>query len=108
MADPILFFYIRSLHVAQGPFCFLYTFLLRFGLFFCDSLLYIAVGWMFTPAENDLLLKEGWPTNWIEGSDKDQAFGRLLRPSDVKCFPCPGVEKRGSVQGNQLSNSCRL
>ena len=41
------------------------------------------IGWMATPAEHAVQLKEGQPEDWLEAADKSTPFGRILRPSDV-------------------------
>jgi len=44
---------------------------------------YIAVGWMFTPAEDSIQQKEGNGPEWIDKADANHPYGRLLRPIDV-------------------------
>jgi NAD(P)-dependent dehydrogenase (short-subunit alcohol dehydrogenase family) len=45
---------------------------------------YIAVGWMFTPAEHKMMTGFGKrPATWIDDADKGHPFGRILRPADV-------------------------
>merc|ERR1711939_464069 len=44
---------------------------------------YIAVGWMFTPAEDAMMQSEGMPDDWIVEADQGHPYGRLLRPHDV-------------------------
>ena len=44
---------------------------------------YLAVGWMFTPAEHQLMQDEGKPESWIADADADHPFGRILRPNDI-------------------------
>jgi len=44
---------------------------------------YIAVGWMFTPAEDALMQSEGSAADWIDTADANHPFGRLLRPVDI-------------------------
>merc|ERR1719272_1104135 len=44
---------------------------------------YLAVGWMFTPAEDALMQKEGAGADWIEKADANHPYGRLLRPVDI-------------------------
>ena len=41
------------------------------------------IGWMATPAEHAVQLKEGRPENWLEQADARMPFGRILRPRDV-------------------------
>jgi NAD(P)-dependent dehydrogenase (short-subunit alcohol dehydrogenase family) len=41
------------------------------------------VGWMSTPAEHAVQLREGKPENWLEAADRAQPFGRILRPEEV-------------------------
>jgi len=44
---------------------------------------YIAVGWMYTPAEDQMMKSEGMPDDWIAQADANHPYGRLLRPIDV-------------------------
>ena len=44
---------------------------------------YIAVGWMATPAEHQVMTSEGRPENWLEAADASHPNGRILRPWDV-------------------------
>eukprot|EP00657_Telonema_sp_P-1_P003299 TRINITY_DN18062_c0_g1_i1.p1 TRINITY_DN18062_c0_g1~~TRINITY_DN18062_c0_g1_i1.p1 ORF type:complete len:145 (+),score=41.14 TRINITY_DN18062_c0_g1_i1:170-604(+) len=44
---------------------------------------YLAVGWMYTPAEDAIMQKEGASADWIDKADANHPFGRLLRPVDV-------------------------
>eukprot|EP00591_Stephanopyxis_turris_P013571 CAMPEP_0195511864 /NCGR_PEP_ID=MMETSP0794_2-20130614/4032_1 /TAXON_ID=515487 /ORGANISM="Stephanopyxis turris, Strain CCMP 815" /LENGTH=284 /DNA_ID=CAMNT_0040639535 /DNA_START=74 /DNA_END=928 /DNA_ORIENTATION=- len=44
---------------------------------------YIAVGWMYTPAEDKIMQKEGASPDWIKGADADHPYGRILRPIDI-------------------------
>jgi NAD(P)-dependent dehydrogenase (short-subunit alcohol dehydrogenase family) len=41
------------------------------------------IGWMATPAEHAVQMREGQPENWLETADEGAAFGRILRPRDV-------------------------
>ena len=41
------------------------------------------IGWMSTPAEHDVQMREGRPANWLETADAMAPFGRILRPKDV-------------------------
>ena len=41
------------------------------------------IGWMATPAEHAVQLREGQPEDWLVAADKGAPFGRILRPSDV-------------------------
>ena len=41
------------------------------------------IGWMATPAEHAVQLKEGQSEDWLEAADKNAPFGRILRPKDV-------------------------
>jgi NAD(P)-dependent dehydrogenase (short-subunit alcohol dehydrogenase family) len=44
---------------------------------------YLAVGWMYTPAEDALMQSEGSAATWIDDADKNHPYGRLLRPADI-------------------------
>lgn len=44
---------------------------------------YLAVGWMFTPAEDKIMQKEGASPDWIKEADANHPYGRLLRPVDI-------------------------
>ena len=44
---------------------------------------YLAVGWMYTPAEDALMQSEGSGPEWIDSADKNHPYGRLLRPVDI-------------------------
>jgi len=44
---------------------------------------YIAVGWMYTPAEDALMQSEGAGADWIDQADRNHPYGRLLRPVDI-------------------------
>ena len=44
---------------------------------------YLAVGWMYTPAEDALMQSEGSGPEWIDEADKNHPYGRLLRPVDI-------------------------
>jgi NAD(P)-dependent dehydrogenase (short-subunit alcohol dehydrogenase family) len=44
---------------------------------------YLAVGWMFTPAEDKLMQSEGSAPDWIDTADANHPYGRLLRPVDI-------------------------
>jgi len=44
---------------------------------------YLAVGWMYTPAEDALMQSEGSSAEWIDEADKNHPYGRLLRPVDI-------------------------
>ncbi len=41
------------------------------------------IGWMATPAEHAVQMREGQPEGWLEAADAGAAFGRILRPRDV-------------------------
>ena len=41
------------------------------------------VGWMATPAEHLVQLREGQHEDWLEAADSGAVFGRILRPRDV-------------------------
>ena len=41
------------------------------------------IGWMATPAEHAVQMREGQPEDWLESADAGAAFGRILRPRDV-------------------------
>lgn len=43
----------------------------------------INVGWMDTPGEHVIKLKEGEPENWLKRAEKQQPFGRLVKPRDM-------------------------
>lgn len=44
---------------------------------------YLAVGWMYTPAEDKLMQSEGSDATWIDDADANHPYGRLLRPVDI-------------------------
>jgi len=44
---------------------------------------YVAVGWMYTPAEDAMMKSEGMDEDWIEKADAAHPYGRLLRPADI-------------------------
>lgn len=44
---------------------------------------YIAVGWMYTPAEDAMMQSEGASPEWIKKADAGHPMGRILRPVDV-------------------------
>ena len=44
---------------------------------------YLAVGWMFTPAEDKIMQSEGAGPDWIKEADANHPYGRLLRPVDI-------------------------
>lgn len=41
------------------------------------------IGWMATPSEHTVQVREGQPEDWLESADAGAAFGRILRPRDV-------------------------
>ncbi len=41
------------------------------------------IGWMDTPGEHAIKMREGQPDNWLEIAEKSQPFGRLLKPKDA-------------------------
>lgn len=41
------------------------------------------IGWMATPAEHAVQVREGQPEDWLESADQGAVFGRILRPRDV-------------------------
>lgn len=41
------------------------------------------IGWMATPAEDDVQRLEGQPEDWLAKADAGAPFGRILRPRDV-------------------------
>jgi NAD(P)-dependent dehydrogenase (short-subunit alcohol dehydrogenase family) len=41
------------------------------------------IGWMDTPGEHAIKLREGQPPDWLERAERSQPFGRLLKPQDV-------------------------
>lgn len=43
----------------------------------------INVGWMDTPGEHTIKLKEGQPQDWLKRAEKQQPFGRLVKPRDM-------------------------
>jgi NAD(P)-dependent dehydrogenase (short-subunit alcohol dehydrogenase family) len=43
----------------------------------------INVGWMDTPAEHRVQRAMGQPASWLEEAEREQPFGRLIRPADV-------------------------
>lgn len=43
----------------------------------------LLIGWMYTPHENQVQIKMGKGENWLEETEKEQPFKRLLRPADV-------------------------
>lgn len=43
----------------------------------------VCLGWMYTPHEHQVQLGMGKPENWLEEVEKEQPFGRLLRPADL-------------------------
>ena len=44
----------------------------------------IAVGWMATPAEHEVMTKHhGRPETWLRDADAAHPFGRILRPPDI-------------------------
>lgn len=47
----------------------------------------ICIGWMYTPHEHLVQVEqEGKPENWLELAEKEEPFGRILRPQDVACL----------------------
>jgi len=47
----------------------------------------ICIGWMYTPHEHLVQVEqEGKPENWLELVEKEEPFGRILRPQDVACL----------------------
>ena len=43
----------------------------------------LRIGWMATPAEHEIQLKDGNPDNWLEQADASSPFGAILRPGNV-------------------------
>jgi NAD(P)-dependent dehydrogenase (short-subunit alcohol dehydrogenase family) len=43
----------------------------------------INVGWMDTPGEHAIKLKEGKPENWLARAEREQPFGRLVKAADM-------------------------
>jgi NAD(P)-dependent dehydrogenase (short-subunit alcohol dehydrogenase family) len=43
----------------------------------------INVGWMDTPGEHAIKLKEGKPENWLAQAEREQPFGRLVKAADM-------------------------
>jgi NAD(P)-dependent dehydrogenase (short-subunit alcohol dehydrogenase family) len=43
----------------------------------------ICIGWTYTPQEHQVQLDSGQPKNWVKQVDREQPFGRILRPRDV-------------------------
>jgi NAD(P)-dependent dehydrogenase (short-subunit alcohol dehydrogenase family) len=43
----------------------------------------INVGWMDTPGEHAIKLKEGKPEDWLAGAEREQPFGRLVKAADM-------------------------
>ena len=41
------------------------------------------IGWSDTPGEHRIKILEGQPPNWLEIAEKEQPFGRLIKPDDV-------------------------
>ena len=41
------------------------------------------IGWMDTPGEHAIKLREGQPQDWLQRAEATQPFGRLLKPHDV-------------------------
>lgn len=43
----------------------------------------INVGWMDTPGEHAIQMREGKPANWLEIAERAQPFGRLVKAQDM-------------------------
>lgn len=43
----------------------------------------INVGWMDTPGEHAIQVREGKPANWLEVAERAQPFGRLVKAQDM-------------------------
>ncbi|GAB4180034.1 MAG: SDR family oxidoreductase [Thalassobaculales bacterium] len=43
----------------------------------------IMLGWTDTPAEHVIQQRDGRPADWLERAEREQPFGRLIRPGDV-------------------------
>ncbi len=43
----------------------------------------VNIGWMDTPGEHAIQKRDGKPADWLEGVEKAQPFGRLLKAADA-------------------------
>jgi len=43
----------------------------------------VNLGWTETPGEHAIQRKEGAPPDWLERAEKEQPFGRLIKPYDL-------------------------
>lgn len=41
------------------------------------------IGWMDTPGEHAIKAREGQPADWLQIAERNQPFGRLLKPKDA-------------------------
>ncbi len=42
----------------------------------------VNIGWMDTPGEHAIQKRDGRPADWLERAEREQPFGRLLKPKD--------------------------